>query len=131
MLKKEQRLDDATEDLAYRVIGATIEVHKELGPGLLEILYENALCLELSRRGIRYERQKEYEVNYKGMSIGTHILDIVVEDTIVLELKAVETFSNVHQAQLLSYLKIADKRLGFLINFNTRFLKEGIKRFVL
>lgn len=131
MLKKERKLDDATEDLAYRVIGATLEVHKELGPGLLEILYENALCLELSRRGIRYERQKEYEVNYKGMLIGTHILDIVVEDTIVLELKAVETFSNVHQAQLLSYLKIADKRLGFLINFNTRFLKEGIKRFAL
>ena len=131
MLKKEQRLDDATEDLAYRVIGATIEVHKELGPGLLEILYENALCLELSRRGIRYERQKEYEVNYKGMSIGTHILDMVIEDKIVLELKAVEKFSPVHQAQLLSYLKIADKHLGFLINFNTRFLKEGIKHFVL
>lgn len=131
MLKKEKKLDDVTEDLAYRVIGAMLEVHKELGPGLLEILYENALCLELSRRKIQYERQKEYKVNYKGMSIGSHILDIVVEDTIVLELKAVEKFSTVHQAQILSYLKIANKRLGFLINFNTRFLKEGIKRFVL
>ncbi len=131
MLKKERKLDDAIEDLAYRVNGATLEVHKELGPGLLEILYENALCLELSRRSIRYERQKEYEVNYKGMSIGTHILDIVIEDKIVLELKAVEKFSSVHQAQILSYLKISNKRLAFLINFNTRFLKEGIKRFVL
>ena len=131
MLKKDNKLDDATEDLAYRVIGAALEVHKELDPSLLEILYENALCLELSRRNIRYERQKEYTVDYKSISIGTHILDILVEDTIVIELKVVEKFVPVHHAQLLSYLKIADKGLGLLINFNTRFLKEGIKRFVL
>lgn len=131
MMRKDIKLDDATEDLAYEVIGCAIEVHKELGPGLLELIYENALCIEFSRRSIAYERQKQLAVRYKGMEVGHHILDILVDDCIILELKAVEKFAPVHQAQLLSYMKIADKRLGFLINFNTRFLKEGIKRFVL
>jgi len=131
MMRKDKKLDDATEDLAYRVIGAAIEVHKELGPGLLESIYENALCIEFSRRRIEYERQKQLPVRYKGLEVGNHILDILVEDCIVLELKAVDKLAPVHTAQLMSYMRIADKRLGFLINFNSRFLKEGIQRFVL
>src|SRR5690606_34552899 len=103
MMRKDERLDDATEDLAYRVIGAAIEVHKELGPGLLESIYENALCIEFSRKGIAYERQKHLAVRYKGLEVGHHILDILVDDCIILELKATEKIAPVHTAQLLSY----------------------------
>ncbi len=131
MMRKDTKLDDATEDLAFRVIGAAIEVHKVLGPGLLESIYENALCIELDARNIPNAQQKEIPVMYKGHAIGKNYVDVMVQDKIVLELKSVDKLLPVHQAQLITYLKISNKKLGFLINFNTRFLKEGIKRFVL
>lgn len=131
MMRKDTKLDTFTEDLAYRVIGAAIEVHRVLGPGLLEGIYEKALCIELAERNIAFEQQKEIPVSYKGHSIGNDFVDILVEGRIVLELKSVDKLHPVHQAQIITYLKISHKQLGFLINFNTRFLKEGIKRFVL
>jgi GxxExxY protein len=131
MMRKETKLDPYTEDLAYNVIGAAIEVHRELGPGLLESIYEGALCIELSQRKIAYERQKEVLVMYKGEAIGNNRVDVLVDNRIILELKSVERLLPVHEAQLITYLKISSKKLGFLINFNTRFLKEGIRRFVL
>ena len=131
MMRKDTKLDAATEDLAFRVIGAAIEVHRELGPGLLEGIYENALCIELKARNIPYEKQKEVPVMYKGQAIGNNFIDILVQDTIVLELKSVDKLHPVHEAQIITYLKISNKQIGFLINFNTRILKQGIKRFVL
>ena len=131
MMRKNTKIDKQTEDLAYKVIGASIEVHRILDPGLLESIYENALCIELAERKIAFERQKEIPVIYKGQSIGNNFVDIMINDSIILELKSVNKLHPVHQAQLITYLKISQKPLGYLINFNTRFLKEGIKSFVI
>jgi GxxExxY protein len=116
------------EPLSAKVIGAAISVHKELGPGFREEVYENALCLELDRRGLSFSRQVVISVHYNGVLVGDHQLDIVVEDLLVLELKAVSELSEVHQAQLLAYLRAADLRVGLLLNFGE--LPLGIKRLV-
>ena len=99
-------------------MSAIFEVHKELGPGYLESVYEKALLLELTSRGMNVDMQKVFNLTYKGQKIGNHRLDIIVEDKIVLELKTVERFAPHHTAQLLSYLKASGYRLGILVNFS-------------
>lgn len=120
------------EDLSREVIGAAIEVHRELGPGLLESAYEACLCHELGLRGIKHHRQKEQPVTYKGLLVECgYRIDILVEDRMVLELKAVEALLPIHEAQLMTYLKLSKCRLGFLMNFNVPMMKDGLKRIVL
>src|SRR5262249_23550951 len=118
------------EELAHRVIGAAIEVHRVLGPGFLESIYRRALCHELSLRGIPFEYEKELLVPYKDIWIPGQRYDILVAGRILLELKTAEAIAPIHQAQLLSYLKATSLRLGFLINFKVLVLKDGIKRLV-
>ena len=123
---------DALENLAKEIVDAAFAVHSALGPGLLESSYEMALCHEFKLRGIEFERQKEMPVSYKGVALDCgYRMDILVADEIVLELKAVEVLLPIHEAQILSYLKHADKPLGFLINFNVALIKDGIRRRVL
>jgi GxxExxY protein len=118
--------------LSEIVIGAAIAVHRELGPGLLESAYEACLQFELLDRGLRVERQKEQPVIYRGIRVDCgYRLDLVVEDRIILELKAVEKLLPIHEAQLMSYLRLSGCHLGLLLNFNVRVLKDGMKRLVL
>lgn len=123
--------DKEVDKLAHDVIGAAIEVHRVLGPGFLESVYEEALCAEMQLRGIPHTRQSAISVDYKGHSVGEGKMDLLVGDKIIVELKAVESFSPIHAAQLISYLKAKGLQLGLLINFNVRFLKDGVKRVVL
>jgi GxxExxY protein len=117
--------------LTEKIIGAAIEVHRHLGPGLLESIYEECLCYELSQLGLRFKRQVYLPITYKGLKLeSAYKMDLVVEDAIVVEIKATEQVSPVHHSQLLTYLKCADKRLGLLINFNVPILKNGLKRVV-
>jgi GxxExxY protein len=116
--------------LANAVIGAAIEVHRNLGPGYLESMYEEALAVELELRGIPFERQKRIAVDYKGREIGEGRLDLVVGEELLVELKAVDSLAPIHKAQVLSYLKATGCRLGILINFNVPVLRSGIQRVV-
>ena len=118
-------------ELTGRIISCAIEVHQRVGPGLLESIYESALAIELAFAKISFERQVALPIHYRGQLIGDHRLDFIVEKTVVLELKSVERFDPVFEAQLLTYLKIANLRIGLLINFNSRLLHEGVKTFVL
>ncbi len=113
------------------MIGCAIAVHRNLGPGLLESVYEEALCVEFKIQGVCYKRQVIIPVNYKGHEIGEYRLDLLVEDSVVVELKSVERHDPVFEAQLLTYLRVTGKKVGLHINFNSRLLKEGVKRFVL
>ena len=116
-------------DLSHRVIGLCIEVHRELGPDLLESAYEEALAFELTRAEIRFERQREVPLLYKGNALSCgYRLDFVVEGQLVVELKAVQELLAVHHAQVLTYLKLERRALGLLINFNVPVLKDGIRR---
>jgi len=116
-------------NLTSEVIAAAIEVHKILGPGLLESTYEECLCRELGLRKISFERQKELPIVYKGFSLDCgYRLDVIVDSRLILELKACENLSPIHQAQLLTYLKLTGMKVGLLINFNVPILKEGINR---
>ncbi len=115
--------------LSGEVIGAAIEVHRVLGPGLLESAYELALERGLLLRGLLVRRQVAIPLKYKGTALGDGFrVDLLVDDALVVEVKAVERLQSIHEAQLLTYLKLADKRLGLLINFNERTLREGVKR---
>jgi GxxExxY protein len=105
------------EDLSRKIIGAAIEVHAALGPGFLETIYEEAFKLELTEHSLNYECQKEIKIEYLGVQIGTHRLDLVVEDSMVVELKAVKELNEIHFAQLLSYLKATGLKVGLLLNF--------------
>ncbi|HXB74832.1 MAG TPA: GxxExxY protein [Candidatus Acidoferrales bacterium] len=117
--------------LTQEIIGAAIEVHRHLGPGLLETAYEECLCYELSRRAVQFQRQVALPVYYKGLKLDCgYKLDLVVEDSVVVELKAIEELLPVHSAQLLTYLKSSGKRVGILINFNVPVLTKGLKRMV-
>jgi len=114
------------------IIGAAIEVHRHLGPGLLESAYEECLCHELHLRGLTFERQVDLPVLYKGVHLSCgYKIDLIVEHEVVLELKTVETILPVHEAQLLTYLKMLQNPVGLLINFNSPVLIRGIKRLVL
>ena len=120
---------EAKDSLFTQVIGLAIEVHRTLGPGLLESIYEGALCHELRDAGFNFERQREVEVRYKGQRLGAGFrADIIVEDCLVLELKAVDHLSSLHTAQLITYLRLLDIKRGLLLNFNATPLKQGIKR---
>jgi GxxExxY protein len=113
------------------IISAAIAVHRELGPGLLESAYEACLVYELIQHGLSVERQKSVPVTYRGVKIDCgYRIDLLVEDKVVVELKAVERLEPIHEAQLLSYLKLSGYQIGLLINFNVRMLKQGIKRLV-
>jgi GxxExxY protein len=117
--------------LTGEVIGAAIEVHKHLGPGLLESAYEECLCHELSLRKIIYERQKPLPINYKQVKLDCgYRLDLVVEDKVILELKSCERIEDIHKAQLLTYLKLSGLQLGLILNFNVPIMKEGVVRVV-
>jgi GxxExxY protein len=115
--------------LTGSVIGAAIEVHKSLGPGLLESIYEECLSHELTLQKIFFERQKEILVEYKGVKLSCgYRIDLLIEDQLILELKSCDVIQPIHEAQLLTYLKLSGIKYGLLINFNTIYLKDGIKR---
>jgi len=119
-------------DLTREIIGAAIEVHKQLGPGLLESAYEECLAHELQLRNLKVERQKPVPVVYKRVKLECgYRIDILVENRVVVELKSIEGFAPVHEAIVLTYLRLSDHKLGLLINFNVTVLKDGVRRFIL
>jgi len=120
------------QELTATIIGAAIEVHKELGPGLLESAYEQCLCHELHLRNVNFQRQVKLPVTYKGMHLDCgYCIDLIIEELVVAELKAVDKLEAIHQAQLLTYLRLSGKRVGLLLNFNVPVLTQGIIRRVL
>ncbi len=125
-------IDENTEQIAKLVVDAAFTVHKNLGPGLLEKVYEICFCHELKKRGLKYRRQVDIPIVYDNLTFDERLrLDVLVEDCIICELKALETVNPVWEAQILSHLKLTGNRLGFLINFNVPRMKNGIKRFVI
>ena len=116
------------DELTYRINGAAIAVHRDLGAGLFESIYENALCIEFEKRGIQYERQKRFQVEYRGEPVGQMVADLVIEEEVIVELKSAKELLPIHEAQLIAYLKAAKLKTGLLINFYVRLLKSGIKR---
>lgn len=125
------KAEEELNELSGRILGAAVEVHKILGPGLLESAYEEALCHELTLRGVSFERQKSVPVVYKGMNLSCgYRLDLLVENKIVVELKAVKQIEPIFEAQLLTYLRQLNLWLGLLLNFNVPVLKQGIRRVV-
>jgi GxxExxY protein len=122
---EKQRIDQLTE----AIIGASIEVHRALGPGLLESAYLACLIFELGQQGLSYRKEVALPVDYKGVRLDCgYRIDLIVEDTVIVELKAVEILLPVHQAQVITYLKLTGKAVGLLINFNVPLLKDGIRR---
>ena len=120
------------QDLTQKIIGAGIEVHRALGPGLLESIYQTCLAHEFALRGLGFEQEKPLPVEYKGIRLACgYRLDFIVEGRVVVELKAVDSIHDVHKAQLLTYLKITGCKVGLLMNFNSAVLKDGIERMVL
>jgi GxxExxY protein len=125
-------LSESEEEVATKIVDAAYNVHKNLGPGLLENVYEICFCHELTKRDLRFQRQVNIPINYDGIQLAEGLrLDLLVEDMVICELKAVEIMPTIYTAQLLTYLKLSGKRLGFLINFNVAVFKQGIKRVVL
>lgn len=119
-------------ELTERIIGLAIEVHRTLGPGLLESIYEHCLCQELAEAGVAFNRQVPLSVSYKGRPLDcSYRLDLVVEQSVVVEIKSVEQLLPLHQAQLLTYLKLSGIPTGLLLNFHTPVLREGIRRMTL
>lgn len=117
--------------ISEKIIGAAIEVHKYYGPGLVEQVYEEALCHEFSSRGIHFERQKPVPIYYKGVKLGIPLrLDLIVEELVIVDLKAKEEVTAFDRAKLLSYLRLSNLRLGLIINFHSIVLKDGISRVV-
>ena len=118
-------------DITRKIIGAAIEVHKKLGPGLLESAYEECLCCEMQLRGIEFKRQVPLPLNYKGVVLDcSYRLDLLVEDKVIVELKSIEGLEPIHEAQMLTYLKLRNAWLGLIINFNVIMLKDGVRRLV-
>ncbi len=127
-----QPLSSKEEKIAKEIVGAAFEVHSALGPGLLEHIYEVCFCHELTKRGLSFRRQVAVPIVYDGIKFEEGLrLDVLVEELVICELKAVETMNSIYTAQLLTQLKLTGKRLGFLINFNTRLIKQGIQRVIL
>jgi len=121
----------AVNHLTERIIGLAIEVHRHLGPGFMEAAYERALCMELQAHGLSFRRQAGLPVIYKGATVARHRPDLVVEQCVVVEVKAVERLARVHTAQMIAYLRIAKLEVGLIMNFNAATLREGIRRVVL
>ena len=126
----ESRVDQETEDLAEQVIGAFIEVHRVIGPGLPESVYRNALSYELALRGIPHVCEAPVPIIYKGKLVGEGRIDLLVADRLIVELKCVEVLSPVHRAQAIAYLQAKKLKLALLVNFNVAILKDGLKRVV-
>ena len=130
--KQFEQLSEKEELIAAQITDAAYTVHKNLGPGLLEKIYETCFCHELSKRNLSYQRQVNIPIKYDGILFDEGLrLDILVEELIICELKAIEQNNSLWEAQLLSYLRLTGKRLGFLINFNVPLIKQGIKRIIL
>lgn len=124
-------LSEELNALSYKVIGLAIEVHRELGPGLLESAYRACLIFELQKAGLKVEKEISLPINYKEIKLDQgYRIDLLIEDKLVIELKTVEEFSSIHFAQILTYLKLGKYPLGLLINFNSKILKNNIKRFI-
>lgn len=123
-------LPEAIEEIGRKVIGCAIAVHRILGPGFKEIIYERALLIELDLAGLKFECEKPVLVDYKGKQIPGHKIDLIVEGCVVVELKAVPRLTRLHERQVVSYLRATNLRLGYVINFNVTVLKNGIKRVV-
>jgi GxxExxY protein len=122
--------NESLNELSGKIVDAAVEVHRHLGPGLLESAYEACLAKELTTRGVAFKRQVELPIRYKGENLDVNFkMDILVEDLIVVEIKAVEQILGVHEAQILTYLKLSGCPLGLLLNFNTKLMKNGIRRF--
>lgn len=120
------------QDLTEKIIGAAIEVHRALGPGLLESIYQTCLTHEMTLRGLRFEKEKPLPVEYKGVRLeSAYRLDFIVDSKVVVELKAVDSIHDVHKAQLSTYLKLTGCRVGLLLNFNSTVLKDGTERLML
>lgn len=119
-------------DLTGEIVDCAFQVHKHLGPGLLEVLYEEALCYELSSKGLDYQRQKEISVPYKDTVLQKKfIIDILVDDRVVVELKNCDKLLPIHEAQIMTYMRLTENRIGLLFNFNSVLMKSGIKRMIL
>lgn len=125
------KLDPALNELSSAVIGAAIEVHKTLGPGYLEAVYEKSLAIEPELRGVNFVKQPPINLIYKGHNVGEGYLDLLVDNRLIVELKAVETLLPIHKAQVISYLKATGHSLGLLINFNVPVLTQGVRRVIL
>ena len=118
------------DPLTAKIISACYQVHRELGPGFIERIYLNAVKIALKKLGLNYEEQKEFSVSYQGQKIGRFRIDLIVENKVIVELKSVEHIIPVHKKQLLTYLRLADKRLGLLINFGSELIRDGISKVV-
>ena len=133
--RRPQRMNDnlsRENEVSHKIIKGAIEVHRELGPGLLESIYEECVCKEFDLNKIKYNRQKEIPIVYKNIGLNQkYRIDLIVEDCVIVELKCVENILPVYQAQLLSYLKLTGLRLGLILNFNVNLMKNGIKRIIL
>jgi len=130
-MKSMEIMKGVESDLASQVIGSAIEVHRHLGPGLLKSAYESCLCREFAIKGIPFTRQVPLKIQYKGELVDcVYRMDIIVGGALLLELKSMESVLPIHQAQIISYLKLSGLKQGLLINFNVRILKEGIKSFL-
>ncbi len=127
-LRRQTELPDGVERLATRVIGCAIAVHRSLGPGLVEKLYEEAMAVELEVANIPAQRQARFDVVHRDRVIGLHVIDLLIDRSIVVELKSTERLNDLSRAQTISYLRIADAPLGLIINFNSPVLKDGIIR---
>lgn len=130
LVKVKQRLPDEQEQIVYRVIGCGIEVHRELGPGFKERIYADALRLELAGAGLKFEREKPIEVKYKSWSIPGQKIDLIVEELVLVEIKAVSRLKAIHRSQVISYLKTTKLPVGLLMNFNSQRLKDSMDRIV-
>ena len=131
MLKISSPLSDEVEYLVHETIGCCIRVHRTLGPGLFERIYSRAVCVELGVAGIAFERERRYQVRYRGELLSEQYLDFVVGGQVVLEIKSVEQFAPIHHKQVLNYMRIAGLRAGLLINFNVAILPDGMSRKIL
>ena len=127
----QKRQSPQDDPLTRKIIACAIEVHKKLGPGLLEKLYQEAMVIEMEISGLKVSQNVKIPVEYKGKPIGDYFIDLLVEDTVILELKSVERHDSIFEAQILSYMKLTGKKVGLLINLNSKMVKDGIKRFVL
>jgi GxxExxY protein len=123
--------DEEIDRLAYRVIGCALEVHRHLGPRFLEAVYEEALSLELRRQEIPFAHQSEISIAYKGDAVGVGRVDFLIDNQLIVELKATDALANIHTAQVLSYLRMTRCKLGLLINLNVTMLRQGVERVVL
>lgn len=127
-----REVDSKTDKIAAEIVDAAFKVHQTLGPGLLESAYEACLAYEINRRGLKVEQQLDIPLNYGEVQLNAGFrLDLLIESLVIVEIKAVELILPIHQAQIITYLRLARKNLGFLINFNVRFFKKGLERVVL